>query len=240
MDNWSIYWDRKRNKRRFPLGKAYFALPCHSQLRLMVSGEVGLEIKVWKWCIDAVKNHLNWLNKTIQEDFYGWRLNALNGAMAQQYVEAEKKGEMCKESWERFEKWNQLALHGYMGMFLVLFFEECAWKLMEMHKLSKHLTWEGENITAESVFFLLTGRTEAVDTYLVEKEFSYECFSQWSMEQDCQPRLRGQEWSGVRMGYYEKVFWGLLHKDLCGVKCMRCFEVLCVHLFHHALSYKIW
>ena len=51
------------------------------------------------------------------------------------------------------------------------------------------------------------------------------------MEQDCQLRLRGQEWSGVRMGYYEKVFWGLLHKDLCGVKCMRYFEVLCIHLF---------
>ena len=44
---------------------------------------------------------------------------------------------------------------------------------------------------------------------------------------------------GVRMGYYEKVFLGLLHKDLCGVKCMRCFEVLCIHLFHYALSYKI-
>lgn len=45
---------------------------------------------------------------------------------------------------------------------------------------------------------------------------------------------------GVRMGYYEKVFWGgLLHKDLCGVKCMRCFEVLCIPLFHYALSYKI-
>ena len=59
------------------------------------------------------------------------------------------------------------------------------------------------------------------------------------MEQDCQLRLRVQEWSGVRMGYYEKVFWGLLHKDLCGVKCMRYFEVLCIHLFHYALSYKI-
>ena len=95
-------------------------------------------------------------------------------------------------------------------------------------QIVKALDMGGRKYNCRVSFFLLTGRTEAVGTYLVEKEFSYECFSQWSMEQDCQPRLRGQEWSRVRMGYYEKVFWGLLHKDLCGVKCMRCFEVLCV------------
>lgn len=48
--------------------------------------------------MDAAKNHLNWLDKTIQEDFYGWRLNALNWAMAQQYVEVEQKGEISQES----------------------------------------------------------------------------------------------------------------------------------------------
>lgn len=99
-------------------------------------------------------------------------------------------------------------------------------------QIVKALDMGGRKYNFRISFFLLTGRAEAVGTYLVEKEFSYEwfCFSQWSMEQDCQPRLRGQEWSGVRMGYYERYFGGYYIKisvesNACDV--LRYFVFIC-------------
>lgn len=42
-------------------------------------------------------------------------------------------------------------LQAYVGMVLAFFFREYACKLMEMLKLKKHLSQEGENTTAKSV-----------------------------------------------------------------------------------------
>lgn len=44
---------------------------------------------------------------------------------------------------------------------------------------------------------------------------------------------------GVKIGHYEMVILDILHKDLCGIKYMGCFEMFSAHFIHNALSLKI-